>query len=61
MLSNLEAIEIKNQSLNLTSSGLGIFRGDFETLNLESNFNIKFRSKHFFNLETIDIKNQSLT
>ena len=47
MLSNLEAIDIKNQSLNLKSSDFDIFRGYFETLNLESNFNIKFRGKHF--------------
>ena len=45
-ISNLEAINIKNQSLNSKSSDFK-FRGDFVTLNWEANFDIKFRSKQF--------------
>ena len=42
----LKAIDIKSQSLILKSSYFK-FREDFVILNLEANFNIKFRSKQF--------------
>ena len=46
VLSNLEAIDNKNQSLNLKSSDFKL-RGVFVTLNREASFNIKFRTKQF--------------
>ena len=50
---------MKNQRLNLKLKNFR-FRGDFMTLNLEANFNIKFRSKQFLILRVcFQIKNQT--